>query len=152
MMSCLIFCLVLRANNATIRSNGKFQRIGDLVAKFWQQHKSFNILRSLASRIGDSSASSSMIERSFSRVGRFVTKESNRWKSASLGALVQIGGFETFQETMRVILAQHNIKMHPISLLSGGVIEDVVANPDRFDEDDPYGYGLLDTAFLHSDE
>ena len=93
-----------------------------------------------------------MIERSFSRVGRFVTKESNRWKFASLGALVQIGGFETFQETMKIILAQHNIRMHLISLLSGGVIEDVVANPDRFDEDDPYGYGLLDTAFLHSDE
>ena len=53
---------------------------------------------------------------------------------------------------MRVILAQHNIRMQPISLLSGGVIEDVVADPDRFDVDDPYGYGLLDTAFLHSDE
>lgn len=82
----------------------EFCPYGKLIQSFWCAHYSeFPILSELASKILNIPTSSSIIERTFSKISRYCTKERNRLKSATLAVFVQMDQVEEFQKNMEYV-------------------------------------------------
>ena len=111
--------------------------MGNSVSQFWlAQNQEFPILSNLASRILNIPTSSSIIERTFSKISRFCTKEKNSIKSATLSTFVQFNEFQEFERGLIFLRKKYNLPYEPISW---------VAMEDDFDSIDPdYIDGLID--------
>lgn len=129
-----------------ITAGPEFLPMGNLIKNFWSDHMSeFPILAELASKILNIPTSSSVIERTFSKITRYVTKERNRLKSKTLATFVQMDEFENFQNNMEYIFRKHGKKYEP---MTWNVIDDGSADVIEDDLD-----GLLDNSEdIESDE
>ena len=117
----------------------EFRPMGNLVKNFWCDHISeFPILSELASKILNIPTSSSVIERTFSKITRYVTKERNRLKSKTLAVFVQMDEIEKFQTNMEYIFKLHGKKYER---MSWNVIDDGSVEVIEDDLD-----GLLDNS------
>ena len=117
----------------------EFRPMGNLVKNFWCDHISeFPILSDLASKILNIPTSSSVIERTFSKITRYVTKERNRLKSKTLAVFVQMDEIEKFQTNMEYIFKLHGKKYER---MSWNVIDDGSVEVIEDDLD-----GLLDNS------
>lgn len=93
-----------------------FRPMGNLIKNFWCDHMSeFPILSELASKILNIPTSSSIIERTFSKITRYVTKERNRLKSKTLTVFVQMDEIDSFQNNMEYIFKKHGKKYERMS-------------------------------------
>ena len=122
-----------------------FIPLGNCVSQFWLAHnQEFPILSDLAARILNIPTSSSIIERTFSKISRFCTKERNSIKSATLATFVQFNEFQEFEPSLIFLRKKYNLPYEPISW---------VANEDEFESIIPnYIDGLIDENSLnHSD-
>ena len=119
--------------------------MGQLVSKFWSsQSHSFPILSDLASRILNIPVSSSIIERTFSKISRFCTKEKNRIKSKTLATFVGFNEFQDFEPNMMFLFKKYNLPYESLSWVA--IDEDPKPqNPD-------YMEGLIDENDANSDD
>lgn len=114
-------------------STKKFHPMGELIELFWENHKhQFPILSELALRILNVPASSSIIERTFSKLSRYVTKEKNRLKSSSLCAFVQCDELEDFDKSAQFLFRKHGQGFEPFKHVIGDESEPNV-EPDFMD-------------------
>lgn len=122
--------------------------MGKAVRQFWSsQAHDFPILSDLAMRILNIPVSSSLIERCFSKISRFCTKEKNRIKSETLATFVQFNEFEDFEPAMINLFKEYNL---PYERLTWVALDE---NPESFEPE--YLDGLIeehDLACSESDE
>ena len=94
----------------------EFCPYGKLIQSFWCAHYSeFPILSELASKILNIPTSSSIIERTFSKISRYCTKERNRLKSATLAVFVQMDQVEEFQKNMEYVCKKNGQEYEKMS-------------------------------------
>ena len=88
-----------------------FEPIGKITWEFWRTYKeSFPILYASIKAILQAPTSSSAIERLFSRVSAFVTKQKNCFKSKNLLALLHISEMDDFQRVSADSFRQNGIQ------------------------------------------
>ena len=97
--------------------------MGAQIAKFWSGNYSFTVLHDVAPRIAESNASSSLMERVFSRIGRYCTKERNSLMSKNLSVFLQVNDFQKFQHVMKEIFAVEGLRYDNLELLNGTTLE-----------------------------
>ena len=111
-------------------STQKFIPMGPLLELFWENHRHrFPILSELALRVLNVPASSSIIERTFSKLGRYVTKERNCLKSKTLSAFVQCSELEAFDKAAQFLFRKHGKDFEPFKHVIGDEISSSV-QPD----------------------
>ena len=93
----------------------------------------FPVLSFVGERISEGLASSSMIERTFSKVSRLVTKECNRRMSKSLQTMIQISQFDEFQRALLLVYLRHKLDYQMINVMDGE--EDWVADSNSVEPD-----------------
>lgn len=99
-----------------------FEPIGKITWEFWRTYKdSFPILYAAIKAILQAPTSSSAIERLFSRVSAFVTKQKNCFKSKNLLCLLHISEMDDFQRVSADVFRQNGIQYE---------VEDEVATAD----------------------
>ena len=110
-----------------------FRPLGPLIETFWEEHKQeFPILSELALRVLNVPASSSIIERTFSKLSRYVTKERNCLKSKTLSAFVQASELEAFDQSAKFLFTKHGKDFEPFKYVIGDEISSSV-QPDYMD-------------------
>ena len=76
----------------------KFCPFGDLVEVYWESRRQeYPILSELALKILNAPSSSSIIERTFGKISRYVTKQRNSLKAKTLASFVKFDEFEKFE-------------------------------------------------------
>ena len=108
-----------------------FRPMGSHLAKFWAGNYAYNVLHDVAGRVNESHASSSLIERSFSIIGRYVTKEFNSRMSKNLCGFVQVNEFDKFQKVMKEVFAMESITYKEMTLYDGTSIEQIDAEAEE---------------------
>ena len=115
----------------------KYCPFGDLVEVWWESNRQeFPILTDLALRILNAPSSSSIIERTFGKISRYVTKQRNSLKAKTLEAFVKFDEFEKFETSAAFLLKKH-----------GETYENMVWTADDLDSVSPeYDYlgGLIE--------
>ena len=118
-------------------STKTFCPLGKLIESFWEHHREqFPILSELALRILNVPASSSIIERTFSKLGRYVTKQRNCLKSATISAFVQCDELETFDKSALFLFRKHGRDFELFKPVLGDTLDSQI-EPDFLD-------GLID--------
>ena len=107
-----------------------FQPMGLEHAKFWAGNYAFKVLHDVAGRINESHAASSLIERSFSCIGRYVTKEFNSRLSKTLCGFVQTDHFDRFQKVMKEVFTIESLDYSEMTLYDGSSIEQLEASDE----------------------
>jgi len=108
-----------------------FLPMGKTVSQFWcSKSQDFPILSNLASRILNVPVSSSVIERTFSKISRFCTKERNCIKSATLAAFVQLNEFEEFEPIMISLYRKYNRPYEPLNWVASD--EELQSSPPDY--------------------
>ena len=111
-------------------STQKFCPLGPLIESFWEDHRQqFPILSELALRVLNVPASSSIIERTFSKLSRYVTKERNLLKSKTLSAFVQSSELDSFDQSAQFLFRKHGKDFEPFKYVVGDEISSSV-QPD----------------------
>ena len=88
-----------------------FEPIGEIVSDYWLKNKEvFPIIYGAIKPILQAATSSSAIERLFSRVSAFVTKQKNCFKSKNLLALLHIAEMDDFQRVSADAFRENGIK------------------------------------------
>ena len=97
------------------RSNRhQFEPVGSIAWEYWRMNKNeFPILYNAIKPVLQAPTSSSAVERLFSRISAYTTKQKNRFKSKNLMALVQIAEMEDFQRITGEIFRENAIKIQP---------------------------------------
>ena len=90
----------------------KFQPVGKFVWEYWKTIKhEFPIIYGAIRNILTAPTSSSAVERLFSKVSAFVSRNSNAYKAKNLIILIQIGEIETFQAISAEIFRQNGVEL-----------------------------------------
>lgn len=90
----------------------QFQPVGKFVWKYWQSIKhEFPIIYGAIQNILTAPTSSSAVERLFSKISAFVSRNSNAYKAKNLIVLIQISEIETFQEISAEICRQNGVEL-----------------------------------------
>lgn len=114
-----------------------FCPFGDLVEVYWEsKRQEFPILSDLALRILTAPSSSSVIERTFGKITRYVTKQRNNLKAKTLAAFVKFDEFEKFEQTAAFLLKKHGLTYEPMVWAA----DDNDSGPPEYD----YLDGLID--------
>ena len=90
----------------------KFEPVGAITWEYWRTKKNeFPILYEALKPVLQAPTSSSAVERLFSRISAYTTKQKNRFKSKNLMALVQIAEMDSFQRISGEIFDQNGIRL-----------------------------------------
>ena len=90
----------------------KFKPVGSFVWNYWRLKKhEFPIIYGAIKNVLTAPTSSSAVERLFSKVSSFVTRNSNAYKAKNLLPLIQIGELETFEAVSAEVFRQNGIEL-----------------------------------------
>ena len=90
----------------------QFQPVGKFVWKYWQSIKhEFPIIYGAIQNILTAPTSSSAVERLFSKISAFVSRNSNAYKAKNLIVLIQISEIEEFQAVSAEICRQNGVEL-----------------------------------------
>ena len=96
----------------TRQNRFKFEPVGAVAWEYWRLKKNeFPIIFATIKPILQAPTSSSAVERKFSTVSQYTTKQKNRFKSKNLMALLQIAEMDDFQRVSGEIFEQNGIKI-----------------------------------------
>ena len=89
-----------------------FQPVGKFVWQYWQEIKhEFPIIYGAIKNILTAPTSSSAVERLFSKISAFVSRNSNAYKAKNLIILIQISEIEQFQAVSAEICRQNGVHL-----------------------------------------
>ena len=92
--------------------SSKFQPVGKFVWEYWQTIKhEFPIIYGAIKNILTAPTSSSAVERLFSKISAFVSRNSNAYKAKNLIVLIQIGEIEAFQAVSADVFRQNGVEL-----------------------------------------
>lgn len=96
----------------TRQNRFKFEPVGAVAWEYWRLKKNeFPIIFATIKPILQAPTSSSAVERKFSTISQYTTKQKNRFKSKNLMALLQIAEMDDFQRVSGEIFEQNGIKI-----------------------------------------
>ena len=88
---------------------------GDLVELYWESNRHEHpILTELALRILNAPSSSSVMERTFGKISRYVTKQRNNLKSKTLACFVKFDEYEVFEKSASFHYKKHGEQFEPL--------------------------------------
>ena len=123
----------------------EFCPMGNLIRSFWCDHfNEFPIIAEMATKILNIPTSASIIERTFSKISRYCTKERNRLKSKTLAVFVQMDEINEFMKNMEYICKKNGEEYEK---MSWNIIDDGSVNLTTDDL-----CGLLDTSDISDSE
>ena len=86
-----------------------------LVKNSKEENQIFPILSDLAFRVLNAPSSSSIIERTFGKISRYVTKQRNSLKAKTLAAFVKFDEFEEFETSCAFLFKKHGLAYEPLA-------------------------------------
>ena len=138
------FAQMLEDYGLDIADEAKFQPVGSFVWNYWRLKKhEFPIIYGAIKNILTTPTSSSAVERLFSKLSNFVTRNSNAYKAKNLLPLIQIGELEDFEAVSAEVLRQNGVELDVAKERENiATVDD--AETDSDDDDD---FDIFDEQF-----